>query len=512
MIGRWLFFSVCVIHEHMALAQPGTLDPTFDGDGKVTTDFGAATYDAARAVRVRPDGTVLAAGTSGYSGTQDFALARYLGNGTLDPGFGAGGVRVLSVGPEDDIATCMALPGDTAIVVGGYRLDAGYFGFAMARFHSDGSPDLSFGTSGVVATQFPGDATTQASAIALQSSGKILLAGGGANGMAVVRYHPDGAVDSTFGAGGLVTIDLSQGNDAVTGMAVLPDDRILLAGYASGLSSDSIALARLDVNGALDGSFAGGGAFRTSYPTLPSLALGLARMTDGRFAITGTAGTMAFVGRFLEDGQPDPDFNGFGMKLITVPGSSSEVCHGIAVRDDGRIVVAGRAALITSDVLVAQLNDDGSMDGSFGTAGIVTTNYFGTADMAYGVSVQPDGAVVIAGSTNGGATDLDLALARYQDPLTTTMMEHARVEAGLRAFPVPFADRITIEFEQDGDGPVWIDLLDARGAEVAQLLDGSIRAKGTHRCSFPIDASLAPGAYALRMRSASGVRTIALLH
>lgn len=506
-----VLFLLFALRAGFLHAQPGTLDPTFDADGKVTTDVGLSTYDEARAVRILPDGSILAAGTSGYSGTLDFILVRYQPDGSLDPLFGSGGVSGIAIGPEDDVATCMMLVGDTDIVVGGHAIVAGSYGLAVARFRSNGIPDTTFGNNGAVFTQYPGDAATQASAIAMQSTGRILLAGGGTGGFAVVRYNTDGSVDSTFGVGGLVSIDFSEGNDAATGMAVLPDDRILLSGYSSGLISDSIAIAQLLPDGTPDPGFIGGGKFRASYPTLPSLGRGLARMADGRFVITGSAGTNAFAARFLSNGQVDAGFNGFGMRSISAPGSSTDAGHSVRVRSDGKVVVAGRSSQITTDLLVAQLNDDGSMDAGFGTAGIVITNFFGTGDVAYDLAVQPDGAIVVAGSANGGATDLDLALARYEDPLSTGVSAPVSLDRGMVAFPSPFTDRLWIEHEQPVDGPVRIDLMDAQGMIVSRLL-AARREKGRHCESFMLDPLLAPGVYMIALNTTTGTCTLRVAH
>ena len=482
-------------------AQPGTLDPTFDVDGKVTTDLGFATYDEAFAIAIQADGAILAAGTSGYSGTQDFAVVRYLTDGSPDLSFGSGGVSLLSVVAADDIGRAMLIQPDSAILVAGYVYDPGGIAFGIARFLYDGTPDPAFGAGGSAVTLYPGDATSQARSIALQSDGKIVVAGGGSAGFAVVRFNTDGSVDSTFGAGGLVTIDFSEGNDQATGIAVLPDDRILLAGYASGLTSDSIAIARLEANGALDATFTGGGKFRTSYPTLPSLGRALYLMPDGRFVVAGDAQDKLFVARFLPDGQPDLDFNVFGMRLITVPGASTVGLNSVRVRDDGKVVAAGGAFFLTFDMLVVQLNDDGSFDAGFGTNGIVSTNFYGTLDRANGIAVQNDGALVLAGVTSGISTDYDFSLARYSDVLTTALPE-TTLATEVSAFPVPLASALTIDFNMAYPGSVSIDLMDLRGAQVQHLFNNALCPAGPQRVTLDVDPSIAPGPYALVVRTA----------
>ena len=105
------------IGSDFALARynpDGTIDSSFDGDGIVTTDFGALSDDDARALVIEPDGRIVVVGTAG----EDIALARYMPDGKLDTTFGSGGTKITDLG-FDDVATGVALTPDGKIVISG---------------------------------------------------------------------------------------------------------------------------------------------------------------------------------------------------------------------------------------------------------------------------------------------------------------------------------------------------------------------------------------------------------
>src|SRR5262249_51395919 len=167
----------------------GTLDTTFSFDGKVTTDFGGD--DRAFSVAIQADGKIVVAGASLTNPGDDFALARYNPDGSLDAGFGTGGKVTTAFGSGLDHANACTIQADGKIVAVG--ADGG--DFALARYNSDGSLDGTFGTGGKVTTDFGGQ-LEEAFGVAMQADGKIVAAGAAAGGFALARYYPDGHLDS----------------------------------------------------------------------------------------------------------------------------------------------------------------------------------------------------------------------------------------------------------------------------------------------------------------------------
>jgi len=213
-----------------------TLDPSFGSGGIQTTAVGD--FSGAYATAIQPDGKILLAGETDFlgNGDNDFAMLRYDSDGTLDPTFGTGGVQTTAIGSggADDVAKALAVLPDGKIVLGGHTAGADE-DFALARYNPNGSLDTSFGTGGTQITEV-GTGDDAANAMAVQPDGKIVLGGyttGANRDFAVVRYEPNGSLDTGFGTGGKRTTEVGTGDDAALAMAIQPDDKILLAGNSN---------------------------------------------------------------------------------------------------------------------------------------------------------------------------------------------------------------------------------------------------------------------------------------
>src|SRR5947207_4956785 len=234
---------------------PGDLDTTFGDHGKVKPDV--SPVGVANAAVLQADGRIVVVGSPATTcGGTDFALARYDTRGNLDPSFGTGGIVVTDLGGVD-AAQAVALQSDGRIVVGGSSDGR----FAFARYGVDGTLDSTFGSGGVVVTNFEG----RLSALALASGGKILAAGTGFNGytfrgFVLARYNADGTSDLTFGTAGSVTSHFGSGDpDAAFALAVQSDGRIVVAGRAEPGQRNGTSyfgLLRYEADGVLDRSFA----------------------------------------------------------------------------------------------------------------------------------------------------------------------------------------------------------------------------------------------------------------
>src|SRR6266571_3983905 len=283
-------------------AGPGALDPSFGSGGIVVTDFNGSIDDAAFAVAVQPDGKVLAAGYVFLSAATnyDFALARYLPDGSLDPSFGTNGKVATDFHGSTDVARAVALQPDGKIVVAGYalRLDGPAFDFALARYNADGSLDASFGVDGRVVTDFSAGGgifanNDGASSAALQSDGKIVVAGASTHELtfqdfAMARYNPDGSLDASFGNGGKAELSFFNNADIdfISGVALQPDGKIVVAGITTTATRD-FALARYDADGRLDLTFGVNGKVVTDVGNAHNNAFAVALQPDGRIVIAG---------------------------------------------------------------------------------------------------------------------------------------------------------------------------------------------------------------------------------
>jgi uncharacterized delta-60 repeat protein len=222
----------------------GTLDASFGGDGLVLTDLGT-TADVARAVVIRPDGRIVVAGTA----DGDVVLARYTQDGELDSSFGDQGSTITDFG-SDDFANGIALTADGQILVAGHTLGNGAnLDFALARYRADGALDESFGTGGIVKTDIGGD-DDFAENLTVQPDGRIVVVGRDTSStildMAVVRYRSDGTLDTGFGAGGIITADFHGKGEFGQDVALQPDGKIVAAGYTANGFDTEFALIRIN--------------------------------------------------------------------------------------------------------------------------------------------------------------------------------------------------------------------------------------------------------------------------
>jgi uncharacterized delta-60 repeat protein len=414
-------------------AAAGDLDITFGNDGKVVTDF-FGNSDEASGVVVQPDGKIIAVGTAFNPVTSgDFAVARYNKNGSLDTTFGSGGKVTTNFSPfgSGDAASDVALQQNGKIVVGGSST-FGTSAFALVRYNGDGSLDSSFGAGGKVTTLFSGPVAA-VRGTAIQPDGKIVAVGlvtfnfnfPPRPDFALARYNTDGSLDLTFGIGGRVTTNFNGLGDVANAVAIEGDGRIVLVGTRQvtliAPELTQFAIARYNIDGSLDSTFGTGGKVRPFFFGQFDEAHAVASLPTGKIIVAGCAsnynlpsGTDFAMIRLNGDGSVDSNFGSNG-RVVTDFSSEGDIAIGMALQLDGKIVLAGlkekgRFGDLT-DFAVARYNPDGSLDGSFG-GGKVTTDFFGFSNEANAVVVQEDGRIVVAGRANTGVVG-DFALARY---------------------------------------------------------------------------------------------------
>ena len=408
--------------------RAGDLDPTFSGDGKLTTDFGDNVnriYNRAHAVAIQPDGKIVAAGyASGAS--DDFALARYNANGTLDTGFGTGGRVRTDINGAKDQAHAVALQSDGKIVVVGEAYNGAnatgtQTDFAVARYNANGTLDTTFSGDGKATLDF--GSVDEAWAVAIDNNGKIVVVGDSED-FAVARYNADGTLDTAFSDDGKLTTDFGNSTDLLFAVAVQSDNKIVVAGGGGDVGSYGFVLARYNVNGTLDTGFSGDGKVKTVFDQNATVRA-LAIQDDGKILAVGhhfNGNDQELVmARYNADGTLDNTFGstnfGHSGTVVTNFGGTDFWVFGAALQANGKIVVAGvTGANLNSDFdggnfRLARYTSSGALDGSFGSGGTVVTD-FGHHDVGRAMAIQPDGNIVAAGYSRRSLHQ-DFALARY---------------------------------------------------------------------------------------------------
>ncbi len=397
--------------ERRSVMTAGELDLSFGNNGHVTTEFdNTATWGrTALCSALQPDGKIIAAGEG--------ALVRYHPDGTLDASFGESGRVAFPY-----FAQKIALQTNGRIVVVGKMLDSSQQDFVVARYLSNGTLDNSFDGDGIVLTDFGG--VDAANDVAIQSNGRIVVVGSTDNKIAIARFLANGTLDTSFDADGKYVKNFSSHrSDNAFAVALQSDGKIVVAGtswvtLSSTQSNHDFFVMRLHSRGALDRTFDSDGVAFTNFgfdPVSRDEARDVAIDSNGKIVVSGYAYASyehnLAIARYLPDGTPDSTFNtnNSGWKTVRFSGYSNNQIAGesVALHPDGRILTMAGADLY-------QFNADASLDTTFSTDGILRG-----VNNAKTCLIQPDGRIVTGGSNIGrfevrrydAAGDLDLSFS-----------------------------------------------------------------------------------------------------
>lgn len=420
--SKTTFLTINLFLSAVCFAQATSwLDPTFY-PGRVVTGF-SGSFDHALDSVIQPDGKIIAAGYTDFHGDVNFAVTRYISDGTLDKTFGPGNGRVQTqIGSSSDIGRTVALQPDGRILVGGSSYNGATFDFAIVRYLANGTPDNSFSGDGKVTTSFGG--SSYIISMAVQPDAKIVVAGAYSTGsgydIALARYNPDGTLDATFdGDGKLITSITGTGNDIAQALTLQPDGKIVAAGYFYN-APDNFVIVRYNTNGSLDTTFDGDGKVFTALGGDACRVNSVAIQADGRIVAggygLGPVDTDFTLVRYNSDGSLDGTFDGDGTVITPVTGHNE--IRSLDLQPDGKIITAGYSVVPAgksgpsqTKFALARYNSDGSLDAAFDTDGIATMAIGTTNDVAQSVNVVPNGKIVAVGHTDNAGPDF--AVARF---------------------------------------------------------------------------------------------------
>ena len=391
----------------IATLTDGTLDDSFGAGGAVSTDFGA--IDSFSGVTVQADGRVVAVGGTGSA----FALvARYTPDGALDASFSESGSARFDAGPGYDGLGDVAQQAGGRLVAVGQSQDTDR-DFLLIGLDSAGALDESFGDGGVVKTDAALGGDDVARVLRVLPDDRLLVAGYAHNGtdddFAVARYDADGALDGSFGEDGVAVIDFG-GADRAIGMAIDDDGNIILVGEADG----DAGVARLLPEGELDDGFGEGGR----------LAIDVGEYDEGAAVVVGPNGALYVGGssnasgafqmvvfRVSAGGALDETFGEGGMVPVTGDLATSYTFDMLLLPNRTLLLVGGGTRDDVSIATAARFQLTGEPDPSFGEGGLWTGSFASDGDdTLFAAALQPDGKLVAAGWSRN--TDLDGILLR----------------------------------------------------------------------------------------------------
>jgi uncharacterized delta-60 repeat protein len=407
------------------LQGQGSLDPSFDGDGKAFTEFSANDSARARAMAFVPGGMLMVVGSAITNpGNTDFALARYnLADGSLDASLDQDGRKTQDVAERSSAAAAAAIQADGKIVLAGSCYNGATHAFALARLNANGVLDPTFGSGGKVVVPF-GEFRSEARAVVIQPDGRIVAAGSTADDIAVVRLNPNGTLDSSFDGDGIATTSFSTNLDVANAVTLQPDGKIVVAGSTFNGANNDFAVVRYRTNGTLDASFNLTGKATTTFGTNDESAAAVKIQADGKivaagYALVGGRGDFAAV-RYNPNGARDASFGTSGR--VTTAIESQAFGGGLALQPDGKILIAGYALLTDAggqtasiDLAVVRYGTNGEPDNTFGSGGVATTTS-GVGQLGAAVALQPDGKILVGGIRINSDTDrFEPAVVRFLD-------------------------------------------------------------------------------------------------
>lgn len=336
---------------------------------------------------------------------------------SLDPNFGSNGQLTTGFSIYNDEAYAIAVQSDGKILVAGQSENGADTDIALARYHVDGTLDTDFNTDGQV-TVAVGSGNDRGLALTVQEDGKILVAGTTDNGndrdIAVIRLTTDGLPDMDFDQDGQMSIRLPNTNDTTHAVLLQKDGKIILAGSSEGIDATHLFVARLNSNGSPDTTFNNSGIV-TDTNKNDSAAYAAALQDDGRILLAGSGKSdgekQAALFSFQSNGQIDQEFGDQGIGLLGSENTNS-VFYDLALLENGNILAAGAIQEESyRSILLARFSSTGIVDQDFNAGGTVQAD-LNTDSVAYSLAVAEDKSIYLSGSSSSGQ-DMDFILLHY---------------------------------------------------------------------------------------------------
>lgn len=499
-----LVSSLLLLAACSALAQPGTLDPTFGVGGKAIATV-PGNYSSGECIAEQADGKIIVGGA-----TPGFALlARFNADGMLDNSFGNNGLVLTDVDQSNDFIGAVVMQPDGKIVAGGVRFNSVADGQAIVMRHlPNGSLDNSFGTNGIRTLPISGALDSFVKAIAMQPDGRIAVFGEYWTGSVwesyATRLNSDGSTDNSFG---VVQLDVSAtGSDYSTDIALQPDGKLLLCGSVESPAGGGMYIVRLNADGTFDNSFGtggkkvldiGGGGTDEAYSVRVQ--------PDGRILVCGVVdGPLGYrigVARLLADGTLDASFATAGAAQFNLA-VDNWATPSLALQPDGKIIMAtANNTAPAPRVKVVRMLADGTLDAGFGTNGIGTSNATSgnNEEAAVRTLFLSDGGIAVAGFADT-PNNIQAAVWKFRSGVNVGV-EEMGASPVIAILPNPVSERFTLSLSEPIGLAAPVSVRDASGRSIAVSFT-----RASH--TLTADASHLPsGIYFVTVQTAAGTRT-----
>ncbi len=419
-----LILSASLLFPLKGTPQAGQLDASFGDEGIVMLSPGSL-HETAHDMVMLEDSTMIICGVGTNAGVWSGFLMHILNDGSQDMSFGTGGITWISYGDET-YAYCMELQADGKLVVAGLvYTDIPNSEFYISRFHPDGTPDLTFNSTGHFITAYSNN-EENLSSMTMQSDGKFVLAGSTALGsfqLLFTRVNNNGTLDASFGINGYTAIDASVQDEIINGLGIMNDGNIIGVGYgyqADPLWGEQVFMAKLNANGTPVSGFGTNGVLIPAIFNDVSSANEVVVHNDSIY-LTGYMYDVSnnyqfFIAKLNPSGAAYTDFGNNGITFLNP--NPFNVGIDLLKTTDNKIYTCGTSGMGGTgnrDFFLARFLPNGDLDLDFNSTGYVITPIRPDWDEANAVGMQPDGKVVLAGMTSGFSSsgNNDLAMTRY---------------------------------------------------------------------------------------------------
>jgi len=500
--------AALLLTESTVLAQPGTLDPAF-GNGGTAQFVPGILNDLVYKVLPLADNSALVCGGARFQGSgnpQSGMVFHVLANGSLDGGFGTAGVTYIDSGGMDGHLRDMALDASGRIVACGSHAASNML---VARLNSDGTIDNGLDANGFVLMPTSSPFGDGLRAVVIQPDGKYLLAGWRSTNAVILRMEEDGSLDTGYGIGGLVEFAVGAGNALLNDLVLLSDGSIVGVGQAG----TSLVLVKTLADGTPDPGFGNNGVLVDPLSANSAghavVALGTAVIVAGTLEGAGSTEDILVAG-FDASGAP---LSGFGTNgIVTLDLLSTETAYGMSIQPDGKLLVGGYSGngQQAHDQFLYRLLTDGSVDPSFGVGGSVTSSLATQAtwmEGTYSIGTDPDGSILVAGRLHQGVPLTDaIYLQRYANDLANGIATAAHAGEGFALWNE--GDDGFVLMAQDAMKDAQLDVFDATGRLLAVPYRGHLAA------GAPVRFSLAgtTGVLLARLRCGAHVHALRFVH
>ena len=352
-------------------------------------------------ILTQSDNKILVAGYVNQDNIDQIVIARYLENGYLDASFSSDGYTLTPIGSTDARAYQAALQSDGKIVIAGIANDQ----MIVARYLTDGTLDPAFNNAGTPGYAISSIGTSSiAYSLAIQSDGKIVITGeatiSGVQQIIVARYLSTGLLDSTFNSVGYTTTPIGTSTIA-QGVAIQSNGKIITAGYTTTSGVNKIVVACYATNGILDTTF-GTNGYTTTLIETSCKALSIVLQPNNNILITGSVQDSGIqkiiIARYTPTGTLDTTFGTNGYTITEI--GSDSFANFITTQSDQKILVTGQATVEeVSQICLARYTPTGQLDTAFNDLGYTTTKN-GNNSEAFSLTIEENQKIIVTGYAN----------------------------------------------------------------------------------------------------------------